>query len=42
VQALEHLRGNTRVVTVSFQDAPGSSLREEDEGRADFVVYVGR
>ena len=41
VQALEKLRPGVKVVTVSFVDAWSDGLREEDKGRADFVVYVG-
>ncbi|MEX2219115.1 MAG: ChaN family lipoprotein [Phycisphaerales bacterium] len=41
VQALERLRPGVRVVTVSVVDEWSGSLREEDRGRADFVVYVG-
>lgn len=41
VRALELLRPGVRVLTVSFVAAASDSLREEDRGRADFVVYVG-
>ena len=41
VQALEKLRPGVRVMTVSFVDAWSDSLRDEDKGRADYVVYVG-
>lgn len=41
VRAVGLLRPGTRAVTVSFVDARSDSLRSEDAGRADFVVYVG-
>ncbi len=41
VMALQKLRPGARIVTVSFVDAWSESLRDEDKGRADFVVYVG-
>lgn len=41
VLATRAMRPGTRIVTVSFVDAWSESLREEDKGRADFVVYVG-
>lgn len=46
VQALRTMRPGVRIVTVSFADAapppPESGpIREEDRGRAEFVVYVG-
>lgn len=41
VRALELLRPGVRVLTLSFVAAETDSLREEDRGRADFVVYVG-
>lgn len=42
VQALEKLLpSNARVTTISFVDADSSSLRDEDRGRADYVIYVG-
>lgn len=41
VQALEKIRPGVKVVTVSFVDAWSETLRDEDKGRADFVVYVG-
>jgi uncharacterized iron-regulated protein len=41
VQALEKLRPGVKAVTISFVDAWSDSLRDEDKGRAEFVVYVG-
>lgn len=41
VQALEHLRPGTRIVTVSFVASAPGALRDEDRERADFVVYAG-
>ncbi len=41
IEALERLRPGTRIVTVTTIDATSPALREEDRGRADFVVYVG-
>jgi uncharacterized iron-regulated protein len=41
VQALEKLRPGVRVTTVSFVDETSDALRDEDKGRADFVIYVG-
>jgi uncharacterized iron-regulated protein len=50
VQALEHLAsrwnggGKTaglRIVTLSISDRWSDHLREDDEGRADYVIYVG-
>lgn len=44
VQALRAMRPGVRIVTVSFADAAppeGNAMREEDRGRAEFVVYVG-
>jgi len=35
------MRPGAKIVTVSFVDEWSSSLREQDRGRADFVVYVG-
>jgi uncharacterized iron-regulated protein len=45
VQALRKMRPGVKVVVVSFVDAlppEGATIREEDRGRGDFVVYVGR
>lgn len=39
--ALRGMRPGAKIVTVSFVDEWSSSLREQDRGRADFVVYVG-
>jgi uncharacterized iron-regulated protein len=41
VQALERESMGTRIVVVSFVDEESDALRDEDRGRADFVVYVG-
>lgn len=41
VHALQALHPGARVVTVSFVNAWATSLRDDDRGRADFVVYVG-
>lgn len=41
VQALEKLRPGDRIITVSVVDHWSETLREEDRGRADYVVYVG-
>lgn len=41
VEAIGKLRPGTRVVTISPVDAEADALRAEDQGRADFVVYVG-
>ncbi len=41
VQALEHLRPGTRVVTVCFVGRWSRSLNDEEKGRADYVVFVG-
>ncbi len=40
-QAVLKMRPGTRVLTVSVVDANSPSLREEDTGRGDYVVYVG-
>ncbi len=39
--ALEKLRPGAKAVTVSFVDDWSATLREEDKGRADYVIYVG-
>lgn len=41
VQALDHIRGGTKSITVSFVSEWSDTLRDEDKGRGDFVVYVG-
>lgn len=41
VQALQALRPQARILTVSFVDAFAPSLRDEDRERADLVIYVG-
>jgi uncharacterized iron-regulated protein len=40
-QAIAKLRPGTKLIVISVVDADSTSVREEDEGRADFVVYVG-
>lgn len=39
--ALRLQRPGVRITTVSFVDAASDVLRNEDKGRADFVIYVG-
>jgi len=41
ILALANLRPSDRIVTISIVDATSASLREEDTGRADYVIYVG-
>lgn len=41
VLALRQQRPATRILTVSFVDAWADALRDEDKGRADWVIYVG-
>lgn len=41
VQALEKLRPGVKVTTVSFVSETSDALRDDDKGRADFVIYVG-
>lgn len=41
VQALRAIRPGTRVVTITSIDAWSDSLRDDDRGAADFVVYIG-
>lgn len=41
VQAVRLLRPGARVTTVSFVAEWSDALRDDDRGRADFVVYVG-
>lgn len=41
VLALRQQRPATRIVTVSFVDAWADALKDDDKGRADFVIYVG-
>ena len=40
-QAVLKMRPGTRILTVSVVDRTSGSLRAEDTGRADYVVYVG-
>lgn len=39
--ALRLLRPGTRITTISYVNAASNTLREEDQDRADFVIYVG-
>lgn len=41
VQALERLLPGARITTVSFSMELSDTLRDDDKGRADFVIYVG-
>lgn len=41
VLALRKLAPGAKVVTVSYVNAESGSLRDEDTGLADFVIYVG-
>lgn len=41
VLALRKLAPGAKVVTLSYVDAESSTLRDEDKGRADYVIYVG-
>lgn len=41
VQQLLHLRPQTRVLTISMQAVPATTLRDDDRDRADFVIYTG-
>lgn len=41
IQALHRLRPHTAVVTISVVNVWSDTLRPEDAGRGDFVVYVG-
>ncbi|NUQ49747.1 MAG: ChaN family lipoprotein, partial [Phycisphaerae bacterium] len=41
IQALERLTPGVRVLTLSFVNETSDVLREEDQHRADFVIYVG-
>ncbi|MBX3383031.1 MAG: hypothetical protein KF864_05935 [Phycisphaeraceae bacterium] len=41
IQALHRLRPHTAVVNISVVNAWSDTLRPEDAGRGDFVVYVG-
>jgi len=40
-QAIEKMRPGVRVLVVSVVDEDAKTLRDEDRGRGDFVVYVG-
>ncbi len=40
-RAVGLLRPGTRIVTVSFVDQAADALKDDDKGRADYVVYVG-
>ncbi len=41
VQAIRKIRPSTKILVVSFVDAPAAALRDEDRDRGDFVLYVG-
>lgn len=41
IEAIEKQRPGTRVVTITTVDEGAASLKAEDKGRADYVVYVG-
>jgi uncharacterized iron-regulated protein len=41
VQALRHMRPGARIVTISNVNAWSETLREDEQGIADFVVYIG-
>lgn len=41
IEALARLRPGTRVITISCISEASVVLRDDDRGRADFVVYVG-
>ena len=41
VLAMRAMRPGVRIVSVSFVNEWSETLKEEDKGRADFVVYVG-
>ncbi len=41
VQMLRRARPNARVVTLSCTGVTSATLRDEDRGIADFVVYAG-
>lgn len=41
VEALRKLRPETNAVTISTVDAWSDTLRDEDRGRGNFVVYIG-
>lgn len=40
-QALQSLRPGTRIIIISIVDQSSTTLKDEDKGRGDFVVYVG-
>lgn len=40
-QALSRIRPGTRTLTISVVDETSDTLRDQDKGRADYVVYVG-
>ncbi len=41
VERLRALRPGVRILTISLQDAQGSTFREDDRNRADAVIHVG-
>lgn len=40
-QALQLIRPGTKMVIISIVDQSSATLKDEDKGRGDFVVYVG-
>ena len=40
-QAVMNLRPNTKIIVISVITALSNTLRKEDHGRADFLIYVG-
>ncbi len=42
IERIRKNRPGARVFTISYQPVPSSALREEDEDRADVVVYTAR
>jgi uncharacterized iron-regulated protein len=41
VELLRHRRPEAAIVTILVVDAEGPSLRAEDQGKADYIVYAG-
>lgn len=40
-QALQSLRPGTKMIIISIVDQSSATLKDDDKGRGDFVVYVG-
>jgi hypothetical protein len=40
-QALQLIRPGTKMIIISIVDQSSATLKDEDKGRGDFVVYVG-